>query len=151
MTITRNERTTLPLGRPTPGRRFGYLVAIVVNGGLLWFANRLPEWDWPRFLTDEYGEVLPILSMSLIAGMAINAAFLWFDAGWFKSLGNLITAGVSFAAAITLFRVFPFDFATYAVDWTGVTRVMVLIGIVGTGISIIVESIKLLTWPFRIS
>lgn len=149
MTITRSEREALPVSTPTPGQRFGYLVAIAVNGGLLWFVNQQPEWDWPRFLTDEFDQVLPIVSVALIAGMATNAAFLWFDAGWFKSLGNLITAGVSFVAAITVFRVFPFDFATYAVDWTGVTRAIALFGIVGTGIAVLVESVKLLTWPLR--
>lgn len=146
-TLTK-ERTT-PTSSPTPGRRFGYLVAIAINAWLLWFVNQLPDWEWPRFLTDQFEDVLPILTASIVAGIAANVLFFFYDAAWFKALGNMVTAGFGFAAAVRMYQVFPFDFATYDVNWSWLARFVLILAIAGTVIGFITETLRLVRQPFR--
>lgn len=42
-----------------------------------------------------------------------------------------------------LWQVFPFDFAGYATDWSWLLRVAVIVGVVGTGIGVVVHLVKL--------
>jgi hypothetical protein len=130
-------------------RRFGYLVAIGGNAVMLYVAQHLLDWGWPRFLTDEFDEVLPIMTVSFIAGMVANALFVVYDAGWFKSLGNVVTMSIGFVVALRLLQVYPFDFSTYAVNWSWLVRTVLVVGMVGAAVGVLVESVKLVTWPFR--
>ena len=69
------------------------------------------------------------------------------DAAWFKSLANVITAGISFVVAVRTYQVFPFDFSTYSHDWSWLVRVILIAVMVGTAIGFTVELIRLVTWP----
>ena len=149
MTSTLTKESRPASSYPTPGRRFGYLIAVAINVWLLWFVNQLADWEWPRFLTDEFADLLPILTAAIVAGIAVNVLFFWYDAAWFKSLGNLVTAGFGFAVALRMYQVFPFDFATYASNWSWLARLIVIVSLVGTAIGFIAESVKLVTLPFR--
>ena len=117
------------------GRRFGYLVAAAVNGVLLWVAHHLLEWEWPRFLTEDFEQVLPILTWSMAATIAANLVFVVFDPRWFTALAGAVTAALSVAVGVRTWQVFPFDFSTYAVDWTTVARVVIAVGIVGSAVA----------------
>ena len=44
---------------PAPGRRSGYVVAVAINAALLWVTHQLLDWGWPRFLTEDFEELLP--------------------------------------------------------------------------------------------
>ncbi len=134
---------------PAPARRFGYLVAIAINVWFLWLVNQFPIWEWPRFLTDQFEEVLPIVTASILAGIIVNAMFFLYDPSWFKALGNMITAGFGFAVAWRMFQVFPFDFATYSVNWSWLARLVLMIAMIGTAVGFIVESVKLVVDPLR--
>lgn len=145
----KEDRSASPY--PAPGRRFGYLVGAIVNGAFLWVAHQLLDWEWPRFLTSEFEELLPLITVSFVASIVVN--LLWFvaDPRWLKALGNMVTAGIGFFVALRTYQVFPFDFSTYAVDWTGLTRFVLLVAMAGTVIGFVVESVKLLAAPFRSS
>ncbi len=95
------------------------------------------------FLTDEFERVLPIITVSLAATLAVNLIYLSYDPAWFKSFGQIVVAAVSLAAAIQMYRVFPFDFAAYEFNWTAVARGVLILAMVGTGIGILVEGGKL--------
>jgi hypothetical protein len=132
--------------RPSaPARRFGYLVAIAVNAVMLWAANQLLAWGWPGFLTEDFAQVLPLINASLIASMVVNAGFLVRDRGRVRALGDLINAVFGVAVSVRLWSVFPFDFVGYDTDWTGVVRVALVLGIVGTSIAVLVHLVKLVT------
>ena len=123
--------------RSSAARRFGYLVAIAVNAVLLWAANQLLVWGWPGFLAEEFTEVLPLISASLIAGMVVNAALLLRDRGRAKALGELITAAFGLAISVRLWTVFPFDFSGYGTDWGGGLRVALGVGIAVMAIAVL--------------
>jgi hypothetical protein len=44
-----------------------------------------------------------------------------------------------------MFQVFPFDFSGYQFDWEIVTRVVLILAIIGTAIAVVVETVKLAT------
>ena len=129
---------------PAPGRRGGYVIAIAMNAVGLWVTRRLLEWGWPRFLTDDFDELLPILTVSFVAGMVVNALFVVADPPRFKALCNLVTSVISLVVAVRTWQVFPFDFSSYAFDWTWVARVLIVIAAVGSGIAVVANLIGML-------
>lgn len=131
------------------GRRFGYLVAIGINAVMLSIANHLLEWDWPSFLTDEFNDVLGIITVSFVATMIANAMFVVFDAPWFKSLANAVTAAIAIAVAWRMLQVFPFDFTGYDRDWSDVARIVLVFAMLGAAVGCLVEMVRFVTWPFR--
>lgn len=143
------DHLALPEAHPTrlepsrAGRRFGYLVAIVINAALFYAANNLLGWDVLPFLLDSFEEALPIINVSLTAAMVVNGAYLLYDSQWFKSLTQIGLAGISMAATVRLLQVFPFDFSAYDFAWEAIARAVLIIAIVGTGIAIVVETVRL--------
>ena len=128
---------------PAPGRRGGYVIAIAMNAVGLWVTRRLLEWGWPRFLTDDFERLLPILTVSFVAGMVVNALFVVADPPRFKALCNMVTSVISLVVAVRTWQVFPFDFSSYAFDWTWVARVLIVIAAVGSGIAVVANLIGL--------
>ncbi len=139
-TVSRPARTA----PSAPARRFGYLVAVAVNGFLLWAVHNVLGWEWTRFITDEWDQVLPILTTSLIAAIAVNTLYVVFDPKWFKSLTQIALSGISLAVTVRMLRVFPFNFNEYDFPWETFVRVGLIVGIVGISIAIVVETVKLI-------
>ena len=125
-----------------PSRRFGYIAIAAINAVLLYVANHLLEWEWPAFLTDDFVEVLPVLRLSLIAGIAVNLAYLFFDPDWFQSLSQVVLSAVGLAVLIQTLTVFPFDFNAHDFPWETMTKILLAIAIVGTVIGLLSEGVK---------
>jgi hypothetical protein len=125
-------------------RRFGYLVAIVVNGIMIWVAHRLLDWQWPGFLTDDFDAVLWLVSASFVTGMVVNACFLLYDRGRFRAFGDLVTGAFGLAVTLRIWDVFPFDFSDYGNDWSWLFRAVLALGVLGTSIAILVNVAKLI-------
>jgi hypothetical protein len=132
-------------------RRMGYVIAIAVNAGLLFVAHNILAWDILPFLTDDWEELVPIISVSLLASMLVNLIYVAYDAPWFKSLTQIFLAAIAMAVTVRTYQVFPFDFSAYDFNWTAVTRVVLVLVMVGIVIAIIVESVKLVGAMVRAS
>lgn len=149
--------TPAPTRTPTPprsrisrqARQFGYLVAVAINAVMLYVANRLLEWEWPSFLTQDFDQVLPIVQASLIAGVVINLAYVGFDAPWFKSVGQIVISAIGLAVAVRMFTVFPFDFSRYDFAWDTVARAVIVVALIGSALAIVVETLKLFRTGLR--
>jgi hypothetical protein len=110
-------------------RRFGYLVAALVNAAMLFAVNRWPGWDALPFLTAETERVLPWVNASIVAGLVVNLVYLVHDPLWFRGLGDMVTTAFSLAAMVRIWDVFPLDLTD---GWQLVARVLLALGIVGT-------------------
>jgi len=144
------ERSPVPpeqpqLRVPTPAKRFGYVVAAAVNGVMLWAVHQLLDWGWPSFLTDEFEQVLGIVTASLIAGIVVNLALAAHHRGRIRALADLVTAAFALAVGLRMWEVFPVDFTGYATDWSGPVRVALGVGIGATAIAIIANLVRLIT------
>lgn len=123
-------------------RRFGYVVAIAVNAAMLYIAQNILAWDVLPWLTAEWEEVLPIISFSLTVSILVNLIYVAYDAPWFKSLTQAIMAGIGLAVTIQLFRVFPFDFSAYEFNWSAVTKVILVLIMIGITLGMITEAVR---------
>ena len=56
-----------------------------------------------------------------------------------------MTATLGVLVGIQLWVVFPFDFTSYAIDWTGLLRVALLAGIVGSAVGLLVHAPRIVT------
>ena len=94
------------------------------------------------FLTAEWSNVLWLIDLSLAAAIVANAIYLWYEAAWFKAIGDAALAGLTLVVAVQVLRVFPFDFTGY--DFPATTARMVLVCIVvGSAIAVLVKLIQL--------
>lgn len=140
--MSRTTRTEAPRRAPRarPGRasrRFGYLVAVAINAAMLYAVNRWPGWEEVSFLTDETRRVIDLLNASIVVGITANVVYFVRDPRWLKALGDLLTTTVGIVVLVRLWQVFPFDFPDGSVDWTLIARIVLVVGIVGSGIGII--------------
>jgi hypothetical protein len=136
--------------RPTrAARRFGYLVAVVVDVVIWYVVNVRPGWRSVAFLTEDTEQVLGLFNLSLAASAAANLCYLAFDARWVKAAWELVLAAIGLALSVRVYEVFPFDFSGATYDWTTVARVLVVVGIVGSAIGLVTGIVKFAREIFR--
>lgn len=129
--------------RPTRSTRaVGYIVAVVVNVAMVVVVQNLLTWGWPAFLTPDFDRVVGIITVSLVASIIFNLAYLGYDPDWFRHGGQVVTGAISLGVAVRMYRVFPFDFSQWRFDPTGVVRVSLVLAMVGIGIAVVVEFVK---------
>ncbi len=124
--------------KPRPSlaaRRFGYLVAALVNAAMLYLVNGRPGWDVLPFLTSDTEQVLPWVNASIVAGLIVNLIYLGHDPRWFRALGDMVTNLFSIAAMLRIWAVYPLDVPD---SWELVARTLLGLGIVGTVIGFVV-------------
>jgi hypothetical protein len=51
----------------------------------------------------------------------------------------MVTSAVAMVVSVIVLRVFPFDFSAYAFPWELITRVILVIAVIGSGISVLVN------------
>jgi hypothetical protein len=87
--------------------------------------------------------VLALVNLSIVANLAANAVYLVYDVAWLKALGTILTTTVGMITLVRIWQVFPFDFGSSSINWQLATRILLIIGIIGSDIAIIVASIAL--------
>lgn len=127
------------------GRRVGYFVAFVLTLGLMWVANRLLVWEWPSWLTEDFAEVLPILNLSLGTSALVYLVWIAWDSPLVKLACDLITLTLSIAVGIAMWNVFPFDFSSYEFDWAALTRWVIAVSLLLSGIGWVAKLVQLVT------
>ncbi len=113
---------------PTGGRRFGYLLAILINGAIYYVINNVPIWSYIPFLTDGYKDVLWIANISIGFTTFMYATFMVFDPRWYRSLMRAV-ANVFTLYSVHIFRlVFPLDLTGTTARWMNI-GLLILMGI----------------------
>jgi hypothetical protein len=131
VTVTETPRTSR---RPPRGvRRVGYLFGAAINLLLLWFVTVQPGWRWVPFLTEDFVEVVGLVIVSLLVGVAVNLLYLAADPRWFKYLGDAVTAAIACVILARMWAIFPIDLGDWG-GWETTARVLIALGCIGTGI-----------------
>jgi hypothetical protein len=125
------------------GRRFGYAVAVVVNLVMLVIVQNVLDWGWPPFLTDDFTQVVPWISFSLVVSILANVVYQFNDDPTVKSTGQIGVNLISILVTYQMWQVFPFDFSAYQFDWAIVVRVLLILAMVGSGIGAVTEAMRL--------
>lgn len=131
----------------TGDQRGGQVANAVVNAILLLATNVWPTWQVVPFLTEDTRHVLVLVNLVLAAGVVGNLAFAVADRPRLTALGNLVLLGIGVAALVRLWQVFPFDFGNAALDWAIVVRVLLIVGLAGSGIGMIVHLVTMVRGP----
>jgi len=124
-------------------RRTGYVIAALINAVMLWLVNVAPGWDVVPFLTPEFSRALGVINASMVAGLVVNLVYLVRDPRWLTALGAVVTTAIGLAAIVALLRVFPFAFDAGGFDWAVVTRILLIVGLVGSCIGLGVNLVAL--------
>ena len=142
-----------PATHPNPtisrraGRRIGYIVAIVVNLLVYGFINAWPGWESFDFITPAAADVVPLVNLSITVAILANIVYLFADGTRVRALGEMVTSTVAMVASAAVLTAFPFDFTAYAFPWALVVRIILVIAIVGSGISVLVNLYRLIRGP----
>ena len=118
-------------------RRFGYLLGASINAGMIWLVNVTPGWWWVPFLTEEFGQVVWLITASLLVGVAVNLGQMAFDPPWARRLGDTISAAFAVVILQRLWSIFPFDLDPGWVGWTTPLRVTLLLVTIATAIGLV--------------
>jgi hypothetical protein len=101
------------------------------------------EWGWLPFLTEEFAQVVPWISMSLVVSIVANLVYEFNDTRIVKSTGQILINLISILITYQIFTVFPFDFSAYDFSWALVTRILMVLAMVGAGIGVLTEAMRL--------
>jgi hypothetical protein len=126
-------------------RRAGYVISIAINVAMLIVVQNVLAWGWPPFLTGEFAQVVPWISLSLLASILVNVVYQFEDSRVVKSAGQLGVNLISIWVTYMMLTVFPFDFSAYQFDWEIVARFVLVLAIIGSSIGALVEAIKLVS------
>ena len=135
------ERCSSAKSRTT--RRVGYVVAGLVNGGMLWVANHLLGWGWPPFLTNEFEDLLPWVNVSLVSTIAVYMLWTWRDPAWFKHLAQLGLNAISLVVIVRSWQIFPLDFTGYWSGWETLARIALGIAFFGVVVDTVTRLVAL--------
>jgi hypothetical protein len=127
------------------GRRLGYAIAVVINVAGLIIVQNILDWGWLPFLTDEFVEVVPWISFSLVLSIVANLIYQFNDTPIVKSMGQILINLVGIFVTFQVWQVYPFDFSAYQFDWDLITRIVLILAIVGSGIGALTEAVKLVS------
>jgi len=139
-----------PQATPTPGRRTGYVFAILFLTAFLVFINNLLQWDLPfirNFVTPAYKDWLVAGNLSLSVAIFCNICFLAYDPRWFRHLMQVIQSSFSLFSTFMFYSIFPLKLPSPMIEqyvhWG------LLIAMAVTVIAILVEAIQAVTTFFR--
>jgi hypothetical protein len=132
--------------RARPPRRvrwFGYLLAAAINAALLWLVHVEPGWRALPILTEDFAEVLGVLTASLAVGVALDLLYVLHDPLWVKRLGEAVGAALATAVLWRLWAVFPVELGQRWEGWHTPLRVAIALACVGTAIAVVVNLVEL--------
>lgn len=113
------------INQPSAGKRFGYMISILVNFAVMYAANNILNWNVP-FLTDRFVECLWAINLSISASIFIHCIFLFFDPKWFQSLMQALANIFSFISTYVFWRVFPLELSENMVRVVNVVIMIIL-------------------------
>lgn len=122
-------------------RRSEYVANIIINIILIFLWHRLPE--WLPFITSSFAAVLPIFYIAFSATIIGNLILLGYDGHAFRHFIKVVINIINLVNIIALYYVYPFNFTIYTeANWEQIAHILLIIGIIGTAISVLVELIQ---------
>ena len=132
-----------------PNRISNYIPSIIFNIIILIVLNKIPDWNI-AFITESYPDILRAVNTSLIVHIVGNLILIFIHPLVIHHLANAVFSIFSLIAAWVILSVFPFDFSEIVGNWLNtVIRVCLIVGVVGSAISIVVHVVKAVVAVFK--
>lgn len=124
-------------------RRFGYVIAVVINIVMFYVVNNLLNWDL-QFVKASWLNVIGIFNLSIILNIVIYFLYIGYDKRMFYFGGKFVLDIMSILVMYQLFIIMPFDFnGLYELGWlNNIFPIIMIIGIIGTIIGSVVRIFK---------
>ena len=136
-------------GEKPPNRISNYIPSVICNIVLIIVVNKIPDWNIV-FITESYPDILRAVNMTLIVHLVGNFILIFIHPLFTHHLANAVFSVFSLIAAWVIFSVFPFGFSEIVGSWLNtVIRVCLIIGIVGSAVSVVVHLVKALIALFK--
>ena len=134
-----------------PRRRMtDYIFAVIFNIAFLVVVNKVPDWNIQVF-TDKFTDILWAVNTSIGVSIAGNLILIFFHPRFLHHLLNAVFSAFGILAISVILSVFPFDFSELVGEWLNILiRIALIVGIVGSAISVVVNIIKAVGAVFRI-
>lgn len=140
--------------RKRAARKFGYVVAIVVNLILMYVFNNLLRWNWHGFwgprgvlawpiITPRWADVLWALNLSISISIISYVLLLLYDPLWLRRLAEIVRNLFGILVLYMFYAVFPFDFGYDIID--KIVRWALLAAILGTALGTAIQFFKMIT------
>jgi hypothetical protein len=134
-----------------PRRRMtDYIFAVIFDIAFLVVVNKVPDWSIP-FITASFPDILWAVNTSVAVSLAGNLILIFFHPRFLHHLLNAVFAIFGILAVSVILSVFPFDFSQVVGDWLNIlVRIALIVGIVGSAISVVVNIVKAIGAVFRV-
>ena len=130
------EATRATRRAPRSARRVGYVLGLALNLLILWLVTVEPGWRIVPILSEDFGEVVGLLIVSLLVGAAVNLVYLAADPRWLQHLGEALTAAIACVVLARMWSLFPIDLGGWNA-WEPALRVVIGLACLGTGIGVV--------------
>ena len=127
------------------GDVIGGIISVAISIGMLIFINYY--YDVIPVLTEDFEKWIPYANASLTVTIVGQILLIFFSKGFFKHFIQLVTNIVSLVSSIALLRIYPFDLTQkFIFVWPKfVVDLFLYVAIIGTGIAILVNFVKMFT------
>jgi hypothetical protein len=125
-----------------------FVVAVAVNIVMLVGINAWKLWQpWTRgVILDSFGKILWAANLLLAVQIVGNTLLIFFRPPRLYSFLQALFAAVGLVSLIVTYRIFPLDFSQLVGNWMNIFfRAVLIIGMVGSSISIVVNLKRTLT------
>jgi hypothetical protein len=134
-----NKRSHSGKSMPSPARKIGYVVVIIIMFIILYLVRRWENWNL-HFLTEDFSRALFYIELSIYANIGVNILFIFYDNRWFKHLVQTITDITGALSLIMFYVIFPLNLEDQT--WVKWIRIGLLILFGLTLISALVNLVK---------
>lgn len=136
--------------KPRKNHRAEAVWSIIWNLIFLYIVNKVPDWNLP-FITESYVAVLWILNLNLVVQIAGWVLILFLDVRWLWHLVRAILDAASLVVLLALYFLYPFDFSEIGgAEWLDIVLpIIFIVGMVASGIGIIIHLLKLIVRPAK--
>jgi hypothetical protein len=147
--MSENERSDRSYMMPRR-RMTEYIFAVIFNIAFLVVVNKVPDWNIQVF-TDTFPDILWAVNTSIGVSIAGNLILIFFHSRFLHHLLNAVFSAFGILAVSVILSVFPFDFSELVGEWLNILiRIALIVGIVGSAISVVVNIVKAVGAVFRI-
>lgn len=128
-------------------RRFGYVVSALLVVAIWAGLHTWPGWDVLPFLAPEFADLLPLVDLSLLVSATANLLYVVSDATRFKALVDLVVSVVGIVPMAAMWQRWPFTVDQVWSGWGLVVHLLLVVGIVGSAVSALVDVARLVDGP----
>jgi len=123
------------------GKKFGYVVSMIINAVLIYVFNNLLNWNIP-YLLPTFTGCLWAIQLSLSVTIFINFIYIFYDTGWFHHLMQVIENIFSWISLYFIYTIFPFEFP--ADIWMQGVKIALIVILVLIPVGTLVELLQFL-------